>query len=76
MYDVLIRFRLVKNNGVFEVIFDSRMSFRENFKMLENIIGINLSDYKVYDPNKKIFLKRNISLNEFNIDRFIQLYLF
>ena len=76
MYELLIRFRLIKNNDIYEVIFDSRLSFEENFVLLKKIIGIDLLKYKVYDFNKKIFLKRNISLNEFNFDRFVQLYLF
>lgn len=76
MYDVLIRFKVIKNNKIFEVIFDRRLSFIDNFIILNKIVNINLKDYKVYDPNKKIFLKRNIKLSEFNIDRFIQLHLF
>lgn len=76
MYELLIRFRLIKNNDIYEVVFDSRLSFEENFVLLKKIIGIDLSKYKVYDFNKRIFLKRNTSLNEFNFDRFVQLYLF
>ncbi len=76
MYELLIRFRLIKSSDIYEVIFDSRLSFEENFVLLKKIINIDLAKYRVYDFNKKIFLKRDVSLAEFNFDRFVQLYLF
>lgn len=76
MHDLLVRFKLIKNNYVFEVILDCRLSFIDNFKLLQNIIKLDLKDAKVYDPNKRLFLDRNIPICEFNIQYFIYLYIF
>lgn len=76
MHDVLIRFKLIKNDYVFEAVLDSRLSFKDNFKLLQNIIDKNLKNIRVFDPNKRVFLDENTPLVNFNINNFILLYLF
>lgn len=76
MYDKLIRFKLVKNNDVFEMILDSRLSFKDNFKLLQNLVKVNLKNIKVFDPNKRIFLDVNVPIDSFNINGFCLFYLF
>ena len=76
MYRIPIRFRIVKTGEILEVYFDVRLSFRENMEMLNRIREEKITDFRVYDPHKKIFLDRNIPLKEFHIERFILFCLF
>lgn len=75
MHKVLLRFKLMKNNKIIEVLFDSRLSFKENFEYLDNIYKIDKESY-VFDDNKKLFLDNNIPIDEFNFNRFITLNLY
>ncbi len=59
-----------------EVRFDSRLSFRENFALLKQMLGRDYENADVYDPDKKIFLDRNISLAEYGFSGFVCLHLF
>ena len=76
MHEVLIRFKIVKDNKYLEVAFDSRLSFKENLKILSELINENYEHMKVYDAIKKIFLDMDIAISEFNINYFISLQLF
>lgn len=76
MYEILIRFHIVIDNSVLETKLDSRLSFLENFKLLENIYDKDLSKCKVYDNYRKKFLNMNVKLSEFNFNSFIELILF
>ena len=76
MYEVLIRFKIVKKNRYLEVSFDSRLSFKDNLKILSELVDVDLSDMYVYDPVKRIFLDREIPVSEFDISYFISLQLF
>ena len=76
MHKLLIRFKLVKNNKVIEAYLDNRLSFKENIEMLNSALDESIGDFYVYDPNKKVFLDRNIPLCNFNITSFMILYLF
>lgn len=75
MHKVLLRFRLMKNNRIIEVFFDSRLSFKENFEYLNNIYGID-KDFYVFDDNKKLFLDIDIPINDFNFNSFMTLNLY
>lgn len=72
MYKVLLRFSFARNNKVIEVYFDERLSFKDNFKLLNNLIEIpNINNLKIYDKNKHMFLRTDISIKEFNINSFM-----
>lgn len=68
---ILVRLRIIKNNEILEVYLDSRLSFKENFKLL----GFE-KDYYVYETNKGLFLDRTIPINEFNIEGFMAFNLY
>lgn len=66
MNKVLIRFYIVKDERVIEAYFDERLSFIDNFKMLNY-----LNEPKIYDPNKCIFLNNKVPISYFAINRFV-----
>lgn len=72
MNKILLRLKIVKNGEVIEVLFDKRLCFKENFKLME----YPFSNIMIYDPVKQIFLKTDIPLKEFNIEYFLSLYIF
>jgi len=76
MYQIVLRFKIIRNNHILEVTFDERLSFKENFKLLETIANEDLKKIIVYDPNKKLFLNTDIPLKEFNFSYFMSFYLF
>ena len=76
MYEVLLRFKVIKTGLIFEAILDSRLSFKENFKILEDMLNIKLTNMYVFDAEKKIFLDEYISIEKYNIKSFMFFYLF
>lgn len=76
MYEKLIRFKVVKDERVIETYLDERLSFNENLKYLSNITDFDTDGFKVYDPNKKVFLNNEIPIEVFNINSFMLMYLF
>ena len=76
MHEKIIRFKIVKRNYIFEAILDDRLSFSENFKLLENIMDIDIKNSRVYDPYKKVFLDNNAPLSAYNISNIMLFYLF
>ena len=58
----------MKDNSVIETYFDSRLSFKENFQMLEIEDSSNL---KIYDETKGLFLNTDIPISQFNISYFM-----
>lgn len=68
MNKIIIRFIFVKNNDILEVIFDQRLSFNDNFKLLNNINSyLFKEDNYIYDENKGVFLNKDIPLKDFNL---------
>lgn len=76
MYRKLMRFRIIKDDRVFDAYLDERLSFSDNFKLLVHISDFDLDGFKVFDPNKRIFLNENIPIEEFNINSYMMCYLF
>ena len=76
MHQKLMRFKIIKDDRVFEAYLDERLSFLENFKMLVHIVDYDLDGFMVYDPKKKIFLDNDIPIEVFNINSFKLMYLF
>ena len=77
MDKIILRFNVIKSGQVFEVIFDKRLSFIENFKLLKEINSFELEkDMYIYDLDRIQALKKDIPLNEFNFQSNMTLYLF
>lgn len=76
MHQKLMRFKIIKDDRVFEAELDERLSFIDNFKMLVNITDFDLDGFRVYDPSKKIFLNNETPIELFNINSFKLMYLF
>lgn len=76
MYEKLMRFKIIKDERVFDAYLDERLSFVDNFKMLMHISDFDIDDCRVYDPAKKVFLDNKIPIREFNINDFKIMYLF
>lgn len=75
MNRVILRFYVVKDKDVFEIIFDTRLSFEENFKLLKDIYR-DFTNFIVFDPDRRMALKKTIPLAHFNFINFMTLYLF
>jgi len=76
MYEKLMRFKVIKDDRVFDAYLDERLSFVDNFKLLENILDTSSNYYKVYDPNKKLFLNTSVPIEEFSISNYMMMYLY
>lgn len=76
MKQKLMRFKIIRDDRVVDVLLDERLSFTDNFNMLTNITDFDLDGFKVYDPNKKIFLKTDLPIEVFNINSYKLMYLF
>lgn len=66
MNKILIRLYIVKDEKVIETYFDDRLSFKDNFKMINY-----LDEPKIYDPNKRMFLNNSVPISCFRINRFV-----
>ncbi|MDO4500450.1 MAG: hypothetical protein Q4B60_04170 [Erysipelotrichaceae bacterium] len=76
MNKIILRLHILSLNKVYEVIFDTRLSFRENLKILNELVDLKNRDYYIFDPEKKIALKRDIPLKDFNFRAFKNLNLY
>lgn len=76
MHEKLMRFKVIKDDRVFDAFLDDRLSFLENFKMLVSISDYDIDGCMIYDPNKKIFLNNEIPIEEFNLNEYKMMYLF
>lgn len=77
MNKIILRFNVIKSGQVFEVIFDKRLSFIDNFKLLKELNSFELEkDMYIYDLDRVQVLRKDVPLSEFNIQSNITLYLF
>lgn len=76
MYELMIRFKIIHLNKMIETKLDTRLSFKENFSYLKELIDLDLDNLKIYDPIKNIFLDENVAVNKYNITYYITLHLF
>ena len=77
MNKIILRFIIVKKQKALEVIFDGRLTMEENFKLLSEIYEIDSIDKTyVVDINRKVALKKDVSISSFNFKNFKTLYLF
>lgn len=75
MNKLVFRFYVIKENRFFEVSFDSRISFIENFKLIQEIYPFSIADKHIYDIEKGTFLNLNVPLSLFNFSAFTRLYI-
>ena len=66
MHKNTVRLKDIRSSTIIEADLDRRLSFYENFILLEELTDIGLKNAQVYDPYKKIFLDRNIAGSEFD----------
>ena len=77
MNKIILRINVIKSGQVFEVIFDKRLSFIDNFKLLKELNSFELEkDMYIYDLDRVQVLRKDVPLSEFNIQSNITLYLF
>lgn len=77
MNKVILRFYIVYSKEVIETIFDLRLSFKENIKLLKDLYKLkDEEDMYIVDPYKMIALKKDIPLNLFNFKNFMTLYIY
>ena len=76
MNDVMIRLKNIKNSQIMELIFDKRLSFKENMKLLNMIKEEKIESFLIYDNKKRIFLDLDIPLERFNINGFMMFDIF
>lgn len=75
MNEVYLRLILLKDNKVFEVSFDSRLTFRENLDMFDEIEQIDTKGVNIYDEERQLFLNMDIPLSDMKMARFAKFYL-
>lgn len=76
MKKIIFRFYIVKDDSFFEVYFDSRLSFLDNFKLLKDIYQIDISNMHIYDEYAKKFVCLNIPISKYNFQDYNKLLLF
>lgn len=77
MNNIILRLYLISKKQVMEVIFDSRLSFIENFKLLKELLPVELNDDSyIIDPYRTIALRKDVALKEFNFKNFMTLYIY
>lgn len=77
MNNVILRLQFMFNKDVIEVIFDTRLSFLDNFKLLNDIYKLNkTADLYIFDPFRLIALRKDVPLKEFNFKNFMTLYIY
>lgn len=76
MHQIMIRFKDIRNDRILELALDMRLSFKENMEMLKDFITYNCDELRIYDPQRKIFLDRNVPLEYYSFQSFMTFYLF
>lgn len=76
MNKILLRFYIVKSSELIEVIFDSRLSFIENFELLKTIKTLSFKQENyIYDLEKHVALNKEAPLSSFKLPKSKILYL-
>ena len=76
MNDVMIRLKNIKNSQIMEFVFDRRLSFKDNIRVLNIIREDKIDAFLIYDPIKRIFLDLDVPLERFNINGFMMFDIF
>ena len=72
----MIRLKNIKDSQIMELVFDKRLSFRANIKLLNLIREEKIESFLIYDNKKRIFLDLDIPLERFNINGFMMFDIF
>lgn len=77
MNRIYLKIYFIKNNKMIEVIFDSRFSFLNNFRLLKSLIpDLNIDEFYIYDKNEGIFLNKSLPIKDFKIHNLSSLCVF
>ena len=76
MNKVMIRLKNIRKSETMELVFDRRLSFKENINLLNMLREDKIDNFLIYDPIKRIFLDIDIPLERFNINGFMMFDLF
>lgn len=76
MNEIVIRFIVLKKDDYFDVKFDTRLSFIDNFILLRDLYPIDVKQYHIYDLENQAFLSLNKPIYEYNFAYYTRLYLF
>lgn len=76
MNSIVIRLYILDKHEYIDVKFDKRLSFLDNFKMLEELYPINIDKYHIYDDNNKGFYPLDKPIKYFDLAYYTSLLLF
>ncbi len=76
MNECRIRLFLVMEGESVEVLLDRRLSWKENLKILGELLDQELEEMEGMDPLRKIFLDKEIPLDRFHLPSFPTFFLF
>jgi len=77
MNKIYLKLIFVKDRRTIEVIFDVRLSFKDNFRLLKAILtSINIDSFYVFDKNKGVFLDKKEPIKSFEMDNLTTLTIF
>jgi len=77
MNRIYLKLYFVKSNKTIEVIFDSRFSFINNFRLLKSLLpDLNIDEFYIYDKDEAIFLDKTLPIKEFKIHNLSSLCVF
>lgn len=76
MNKIIFRFHIVKNNEYFEVTFDNRLSFNENFNLLNDIYPLSFNNFQIFDENSNSFLDLDVEIREYGFSYYNKLLIF
>ena len=67
MSKIQLTIKLIKEESVLDVIFDEKLSFKQNLDLLKDIKEIETVNKYFYDPFRHLFLKDDIPIKHFNL---------
>jgi len=77
MNKIYLKLIFIKNNKIVEVVFDKRLSFKDNFRLLKAIMPcVDTEGFYIFDKNINVFLDTNEPIKNFNIDNLTTLRVF
>ena len=68
MNKVYLTLKMIRSNETIDVIFDEKLSFKENFELLKEIKDIETGNMYIYDPFSHLYLKDDIPIRSYNLN--------
>ena len=75
MYGVILRLKHIPTGENHEVLFDRRLTYAENLTLFFRLLKEEERPYLLYDPEEKIFLDLNLTVEETGAENFRCFYL-